>query len=63
VITDTIQKVMTARVMRNVKDAQAIEMTISNKSICLFDHSAKKAIGQILLKDILRCAVQPESLK
>ena len=54
---------MTARVYRNVKDAQAIEMTVTNRSICLYDHNAKKAIGQIVLRDILRCAVQPESTK
>ena len=52
-----------ARAVRNVKDAQGIELTITHKSITLFDHSLKKSIGQIVLKDILRCAVQPENVK
>ncbi len=63
VITDTIQKVMSARLLRSVREAQAIEMTVTNRSICLYDHNARKAIGQILLRDILRCAVQHGSQK
>jgi len=63
VILETIQRVVTARAMKNKRAAQSIEMTVTSKSINLFDPHAKKAIGQIFLRDILRCAVQPDSSK